>query len=234
MKKIGASGDEAASAGDGGAPASTPLAPHGARDPQQTSHVDVLKALADPLRLNILYALTRRRGPDLPARTAKELAAELGEPQTKLYRHIKHLEAAGLIRSVSSRVVSGIVEHRYQVSSVDMILGDELTDREKVSPEAEALAAAALELYRRQFFATRRARPRDPAAEEAEPHRRMVMAIADGRVRAARAAEIYDRLYQLLEEVAEAGRNHAADGADTDLIPINLLVGYFSDDDQPD
>jgi 3-methyladenine DNA glycosylase/8-oxoguanine DNA glycosylase len=131
-------------------------------------------------------------------------------------------------------VVSGIVEHRYQVSSVDMILGDELTDREKVSPEAEALAAAALELYRRQFFATRRARPRDPAAEEAEPHRRMVMAIADGRVPAARAAEIYDRLYQLLEEVAEAGRNHAADGADTDLIPINLLVGYFSDDDQPE
>ncbi|HEX7996245.1 MAG TPA: hypothetical protein VF506_20185, partial [Streptosporangiaceae bacterium] len=59
-------------------------------------------------------------------------------------------------------------------------------------------------------------------------------AIAAGRVPAARAAEIYDRLYQLLEEVAEAGRNHAADGADTDLIPINLLVGYFSDDDQPD
>ncbi|HEX7994067.1 MAG TPA: helix-turn-helix domain-containing protein, partial [Streptosporangiaceae bacterium] len=116
MKKFGASGDEAASGGgparrggsaSGSRSARTPLTPQGPRDqrdPQQTSHVDVLKALADPLRLNILYALTRRRGPDLPARTAKELAAELGEPQTKLYRHIKHLEAAGLIRSVSSRV----------------------------------------------------------------------------------------------------------------------------------
>jgi DNA-binding transcriptional ArsR family regulator len=231
MKKFGASGDEASS---GGGSAGTPLAPQVPQDPQETSHVDVLKALADPLRLNILYALTRRRGPDLPAKTVKELAAELGEPQTKLYRHIKHLEAAGLIRSVSSRVVSGIVEHRYQVTSVEMTLGDDLTDREKVSPEAEALAAAALELYRRQFFATRRARPRDPAAEEAEPHRRMVMAIADGWVPAARAAEIYDQLYQLLEEVAEAGRDHDARAADQDLIPINLMIGYFSTDEPPD
>jgi DNA-binding transcriptional ArsR family regulator len=234
MKKFGASGGGPASGGgsaSGRGSAGTPLTP---QVPQETSHVDVLKALADPLRLNILYALTRRRGPDLPAKTVKELAAELGEPQTKLYRHIKHLEAAGLIRSVSSRVVSGIVEHRYQVTSVEMTLGDDLTDREKVSPEAEALAAAALELYRRQFFATRRARPRDPAAEEAEPHRRMVMAIADGWVPAARAAQIYDQLYQLLEEVAEAGRDHDARGADQDLIPINLMIGYFSTDEPPD
>jgi DNA-binding transcriptional ArsR family regulator len=231
MKKFGASGDDAApGAGSAGAPR-TPQVP---QDLRETSHVDVLKVLADPLRLNILYVLTRRRGPDLPAKTVKELAAELGEPQTKLYRHIKHLEAAGLIRSVSSRVVSGIVEHRYQVSSVDMTLGDDLTDSEKVSPEAEALAAAALELYRRQFFATRRARPRDPAAEKAEPHRRMVMAVADGRVPAARAAEIYDQLYQLLEEVAEAGRAHDATGADPDLVPVNLMLGYFSTDEPPD
>lgn len=234
MQKFGASGGEAASGGGSASTPLTPQVPQDPQDPQETSHVDVLKALADPLRLNILYALTRRRGPDLPAKTVKELAAELGEPQTKLYRHIKHLEAAGLIRSVSSRVVSGIVEHRYQVSTVEMTLGDDLSDSEKVSPEAEALAAAALELYRRQFFATRRARPRDPAAEEAEPHRRMVMAIGDGWLPAARAAEIYDQLYQLLEEVAEAGRNHDGRGADPDLIPINLMIGYFSTDEPPD
>ena len=121
------------------------------------SHIDVLKALADPLRLNMLYALTPERDPDLQAKTVKELAAELGEPQTKLYRHIKHLESAGLIHAVASRVVSGIVEHRYLASQAAMILGDDLTDTEKLSPEAEAMAAAALELYRRQYFAARRA-----------------------------------------------------------------------------
>ncbi|MDR2988574.1 MAG: helix-turn-helix domain-containing protein [Nocardiopsaceae bacterium] len=230
MKKFGASADEAAS---GGGSAGTPHAPQVSLDAQETSHVDVLKVLADPLRLNILYALTRRRGPDLPAKTVKELAAELGEPQTKLYRHIKHLEGAGLIRSVSSRVVSGIVEHRYQMTSADMTLGDELTDSEKAGPEAEALAAAALELYRRQFFATRRARPRDPVAEEAEPHRRMVIAVADGWVPAARAAAIYDLMYQLLDEVSSARLDRVAENAE-DLVPVNLLIGYFTDDPPAD
>ena len=60
------------------------------------------------------------------------------------------------------------------------------------------------------------------------------MAIADGWVPAARAAEIYDQLHQLLEEVAEAGRDHDARGADQDLIPINLMIGYFSTDEPPD
>jgi DNA-binding transcriptional ArsR family regulator len=200
------------------------------------SHVDVLKALADPLRLNMLYALTRDRGPGPRAMTVKELAAELGEPQTKLYRHIKHLESAGLIRAVTSRVVSGIVEYRYQASQADMIMGDDLTDEEKLSPEAEALTAAALELYRRQYFATRRARP--VSGDDPEPHRRSVMAIADGMVPAARAAQIYDLLYQLLEEVAESDRDHRrdhrADGAAGDLVPVNLLIGYFTDDRRAD
>ena len=242
MKKFGAPGDEAGNAsgaaGDASGAAGNASGAGGPPQPDQepsvASHVEILKALADPLRLNMLYALTRGRGPDLQAKTVKELAAELGEPQTKLYRHIKHLESAGLIRSVSSRVVSGIVEHRYQASDGDMIMGDDLTDQEKVSPEAEAMAAAALDLYRRQFFAARRARPVDQAADAAEPHRRMVLAMADGKVPAARAAAIYDLLYQLLDEVADSERARPADSSDEEMIPINLLLGYFSDDQSRD
>jgi DNA-binding transcriptional ArsR family regulator len=228
MKKFGAPGDEAGNASGAGGP------PQPGQEPQVASHVEILKALADPLRLNMLYALTRGRSSHRQAKTVKELAAELGEPQTKLYRHIKHLESAGLIQSVSSRVVSGIVEHRYQASDSDMVMGDDLTDREKVSPEAEAMAAAALDLYRRQFFAARRARPADQAADAAEPHRRMVLAIADGEVPAARAAAIYDLLYQLLDEVADSRRTRPADSSDEEMIPINLLLGYFSDDQSRD
>lgn len=192
----------------------------------EASHVVVLKALADPLRLSMLHQLTRGRGPDLPSMTVKELAAELGEPQTKLYRHIKHLESAGLIRSVSSRVVSGIVEQRYQACEPAMIVGDDLTDQEKVSPEAEAIAAAALELYRRQFFAARRAYPASQEAAEGLPHRRMVLAIADGQLPAARAAEVYERLRELLTQVAETESNDPAE-AKEDLVTVNLLIGYF-------
>jgi DNA-binding transcriptional ArsR family regulator len=37
--------------------------------------------------------------------SVKELAQHLGEPQTKLYRHVKQLEAAGLIEVAATRMV---------------------------------------------------------------------------------------------------------------------------------
>src|SRR6266699_3542125 len=165
------------------------------------SNIDVLKALADPVRMNLLYALTRGRGMVMPAMSVKELAAELGEPQTKLYRHIKHLESAGLIRAVASRVVSGIIEQRYQASQADFLVGDSLTDQEKASPEAEAMAAAALELYRRQYFATRRAGPPVPSLE---PPQKPLLGSADGRIPVSLAAAIRDQLRQIIDDVAAA------------------------------
>jgi DNA-binding transcriptional ArsR family regulator len=72
--------------------------------------VETIKALADPTRLAILRALSRDRVP----KAAKELAEDLGQPQTKLYRHLKVLQEAGLIEAAETRVVSGIVETRYR------------------------------------------------------------------------------------------------------------------------
>src|SRR5690348_7239748 len=77
-------------------------------DPQPIRTVDdveVLKALADPTRIAILAALMKA-GRDLPIMSVKELAAELGQPQTKLYRHVRQLEAAGLIKVAATRLVS--------------------------------------------------------------------------------------------------------------------------------
>lgn len=196
------------------------------------SNVDMLKALADPLRLRLLYALTRRAGgAALPTMSVKELAADLGEPQTKLYRHVKHLESAGLIRAVTSRLVSGIVEHRYQASRADMIIGDDLTDQEKVSPEAEAMAAAALEMYRGQFFAARRASQTGETAADAEPHRKPLLGIGDGRVSVAKAAAMREQLVRILDDVggAQGSWGKAPDGgaAGQETVQVNLLVGYF-------
>jgi len=68
------------------------------------SEIDSLRALADPTRLAILTTLMESRA-ELPVMSAKELAARLDQPQTKLYRHLRQLESAGLIvRSVDGRV----------------------------------------------------------------------------------------------------------------------------------
>ena len=220
---------------------SAPDAANGDESSEQVplvSNVDMLKALADPLRLRLLYTLTQGAGTTLPTMSVKELAAELGEPQTKLYRHVKHLESAGLIRAVTSRVVSGIVEHRYQACRADLIIGDDLTDQEKVSPEAEAMAAAALELYRGQFFAARRANLGDPSSPSPEPHTKSLLAVGDGRVPVAKAAAIREQLQRILEDVTRADKDWA-DGPDgpggpggvaagQERVQVNLLVGYFA------
>jgi len=193
-------------------------------DQQAPANIDVLKALADPIRLNVLYVLTRRQGRTAPIMSVKELAAALGEPQTKLYRHVKHLESAGLIRAAATRIVSGIVEQRYQATQPEIVIGDAFTEQERISAEAEGMTAAAFELYRRQFFAARRAAAADPAAP---PDPEPLLGISEGRIPAARAAAIRDQLYEIFEEITAAC--HAAGEADddADAVPVSMLVGYF-------
>ncbi|MGW2373689.1 ArsR/SmtB family transcription factor [Kitasatospora sp. NPDC001683] len=102
--------------------------------------VAALKPLADPLRLAILGAL--KSAEDRPL-TAKELAAELGEPQTKLYRHIEQLERAGLILVAGTRLVSGTVESRYRVAQDSIRLAPEMftTDSPARSGAYDAMLA---------------------------------------------------------------------------------------------
>ncbi|MFN2147226.1 MAG: helix-turn-helix domain-containing protein [Anaerolineales bacterium] len=76
--------------------------------------LETLKILSDPLRLQILeqIRIINDRG---RAAVVKELAKALSMPPTKLYYHVNLLEEHELIRVVETRLVSGILEKRYQV-----------------------------------------------------------------------------------------------------------------------
>jgi DNA-binding transcriptional ArsR family regulator len=76
-------------------------------------NAETIKALADPLRMRILHLMMLSTDRTW---SVKEVASELTQPVTKLYHHVKLLEAADLISDVESRVVSGIVEHRYRAN----------------------------------------------------------------------------------------------------------------------
>jgi len=199
------------------------------------SDVETLKVLADPIRLGILSELMNNPTGTLPVMSVKELAAALGEPQTKLYRHVKQLEAAGLIRVAASRVVSGIVEQRYQACQSDLVFGPSLTDAEKVSAEAEAAIAAALDMYRGRYFAARRGGLiTATATPELESHRRVIIAVHEAWVPAAKAAEIRERLQQIVEDLSGyAAGITGDDDQDPTIVPVNVLIGYFSPD-QPE
>jgi DNA-binding transcriptional ArsR family regulator len=92
--------------------------------------VESLRALSDPTRLRILETMVQRQD---PAWSVKELAAELGVPQTRLYHHVEQLLERDLIRPVERRVVSGIIETRYRVVAKTFQL-----DRGLLAGDAEA------------------------------------------------------------------------------------------------
>ena len=77
--------------------------------------VESLRAISDPTRLRILETMVQRQD---PAWSVKELAAEIGVPQTRLYHHVEQLLERDLIRPVERRVVSGIIETRYRVAAL--------------------------------------------------------------------------------------------------------------------
>jgi DNA-binding transcriptional ArsR family regulator len=69
-----------------------------------------LRALAHPLRLRLIEHFAR--GP----RTTMQVAADLGEPPTRLYHHVNALERAGILRLERTRQVRGTTEKYYGVA----------------------------------------------------------------------------------------------------------------------
>ncbi len=70
--------------------------------------VEQLRAIADPLRLRIVDALSQR------ALTATMLGETLGLPANKAHYHARELEKAGLARIVETREKGGILEKYYR------------------------------------------------------------------------------------------------------------------------
>ena len=164
---------------------------------------ETLKALADPLRLTLLTALMRASPGGPRVMSVKELAEELGEPQTKLYRHVKQLEAANLIRVAASRMVSGILEHRYQ-------------------DDATAVLGSLFDAYRDRFFAAYLQDQRiGPDSPPGPAYRKPVLSIAEIDVSEARAAELHDRVHELIGELRDPAPGEEGS------VPVHALIAFY-------
>ncbi len=76
----------------------------------------LLRVVADPMRSFIVYSLVGA------AKSAKQLAAELGCPPTRLYYHLQQLEKHGLVFVERTRLASGIREKHYRAAARDLVL----------------------------------------------------------------------------------------------------------------
>jgi DNA-binding transcriptional ArsR family regulator len=190
------------------------------------SDVDELRALADPTRLALLSALMDQRNGELPIMSAKELAARLGEPQTKLYRHIKQLEAVGLVKVAATRMVSGILEQRYQASQRDFDIASGLLRRH--GPESEAVLHAMISNFRDGVLVAMRDESLAPdAAAPAPEYRRPKLFAFESRVSPEQAEQIRARLGDITQEIAAAESDVPPPGS----VPITVFIGYYSPPD---
>jgi DNA-binding transcriptional ArsR family regulator len=187
--------------------------------------VDSLRAMADPTRLAILTTLMEPANGDLPVMSAKDLAARLGESQTKLYRHIRQLEAAGLIRVAATRMVSGILEQRYQACQRDLSFGSGFL-REHAD-ESEGMLQALMANFREGFFAAFRDAKRAPGAVPPEKaYLRPTMFAGGAKVSLAKATELRSRVDEFLAWLND-NLHEEADG-----IRVNLLLAYYGEPEE--
>jgi DNA-binding transcriptional ArsR family regulator len=178
--------------------------------------VAALKAMADPTRFAILTALMRTS--DLPVMSVKELAAELGEPQTKLYRHVRQLEAAGLIKVASTRMVSGILEQRYQACQRDLTFGRGLVTEN--ADESEKVLRTVLDRHRDGLFAAARAgRLAWGDVPAGESYRKPLLHMSDLKVSPAKAAEVRNKIEEILGSLKDA--------EDEDGVSLNLFISFY-------
>ncbi len=190
-------------------------------DEREVVDVATLKALAEPLRLAMLRLLM---APGAGGMTVKEMAAALEEPTTKLYRHVRQLETAGLVVVAGRRLVSGIVESRYAAGQRALRLSRELFFRGSAEPsDGLGVLLAAVDVLgrdlRRNFAAGRlelAGGPDGPGGAPAFAHLTL-------RASTARLAELRERMVALAREFAEEGDSPGADTVEVTL--FSLLYG---------
>ncbi len=100
--------------------------------PSNVTDPRVVRALAHPLRVQILAALERRTA------SPNELAEELEAPLGNVSYHVRQLASAGLVRLVRETPRRGAVEHYYRLDAPPSIA--------PLSLDAEGFEAAAREL----------------------------------------------------------------------------------------
>ncbi len=187
--------------------------------------LETLRLLADPLRLSILSALP----PAASGRSmsVKEIAEKLDEGQTKLYRHVKKLEEAGLMRVAETRVVSGIIEKRYRSAQRRLLIeSDMLTQQPEPDDYSNTMTAimdATRDRMRREIQAGR--------VPIKKPESGPDLSLQIGSIRAAMTPERYARLRATVTELLD---NLGPSDEGPDAIPVYLQVLLFPTLDPPE
>ena len=114
------------------------------KDTYKIKDVEQIRLLTDPLKLQLLHAFAEN------AKTTKQVASELGESVTKLYRHVDALHDAGLLVIVEEKQKRGTIERTFRAVAerfeADQSLFADETGEEASSAIRDMLRAAEAEM----------------------------------------------------------------------------------------
>jgi len=153
--------------------------------------------MADPLKLRLLQAFAES------AKTTKQVAAELGESVTKLYRHVDALHDSGLLEVVGEKQKRGTIERTFRAVAqrfeADHSLFSGAADNEGTDAAREMLRVSETEIL--NVLAS----PRDDDEEQA-----IVMRIR-GKATSEKIAELRTTLQEWIDSLPDCDQLPAED-----------------------
>jgi DNA-binding transcriptional ArsR family regulator len=163
--------------------------------------MQLLRALAHPLRLRLLEAFAQGR------RTTMQVAVQMGEPPTRLYHHVNALERAGILKLVDTRQVRGTTEKYFEVArkQIGSIRGEHITDASRAS--LGAVATAVFEEARAELLAAV-ANPKCRTPETAPLALRMLLSLP-----ASKLPRVRRRILATLKDIRRDAKKSARAGA---------------------
>ncbi len=188
--------------------------------PFQIKDLETLRAVSDPLRVQIVELLI---GETL---TVKQVAEKLGLAPSKLYYHFATLEKLGLIEVAETRMVANMVEKVYQSSADVMDVDPKLFKFSKGDGNESFNMAihSVIDATRDDMIRSLQARQFQLEQGAEEQPRRFILNRIVSRVPEERVSEFQERLVTLLQEF-ESENDASARGAKYQ--PYALTVALY-------
>lgn len=182
------------------------------------SDLETLRAIADPLRVQIMELLGGQ------ALTVKQVAKKLGLAPSKLYYHFGALEKLGLIEVAETRMVSNMLEKKFKAAAEALDVDPSLFkfSKEGDNEPINILLASTIDATREDLFRSLQARQFQLEQGADETPRRLIINRVVSRVSEERVGEFQDRLVKLIQEFEADDKVSKSDDH-----PYALTVAFY-------
>ncbi len=191
-----------------------------ANKPFRITDLDTLRAVSDPLRVQIVELLQEE------PLTVKQVAEKLGLAPSKLYYHFTTLEKLGLIEVAETRMVANMVEKVFtsNAGALDVDPAIFRFSREGDNEPFTTAIASVVDATREDIIRSLQARQFQLEQGAPEKSRRFIINRVISRIPEPRVEEFQERLVQLLQEF-EQENDASVRGAKHQ--PYALTVAFY-------